>query len=143
MARVSEWHGELARIMESPIVGNGFGASFRFFDVLTYAHQWYPFSHNSYLFILFKTGLIGGILFFGALLGFVLKGFRLLREPMLDARARMLLRAVMASILVQLFGAFTGPTFCSKTPMVWLGLCWGFLLATEKRLGREDSQSLT
>ncbi|MGH2638585.1 MAG: O-antigen ligase family protein, partial [Rhabdochlamydiaceae bacterium] len=130
--RFSEWRGEWHAITQSPILGHGFGASFRSFDIVHYYHVWLSFSHNSYLYIIFKTGFIGGILFLIPTAIILYKGLRLVRSPHLSSRARMVLRAVVASTIVILFGAFTGPTFDSKTAIAWLALGWGYILSADR-----------
>src|SRR5438093_933052 len=64
--RYSEWKSAWLGTLHAPILGNGFGSSFRYYQIISGFHQWSGYSHSSYLYILFKTGFIGGLLFFGA-----------------------------------------------------------------------------
>ncbi len=130
--RFSEWKGEWHAITQSPILGHGFGATFRSFDIVHLYHVWLAFSHNSYLYIVFKTGFIGGALLLIPSAMIFYKGLRLVRSPKLSKRAKMVLRTVVASTAIILLGAFTGPTFDSKTAISWLALGWGYIFAVER-----------
>jgi O-antigen ligase len=136
--RYSEWHGVISAIWHSPILGHGFGSSFRYFNVLGRYHVIEGFTHNSYLFLLFKTGIIGAILFMASYMAFVFKGFRLLRRVELSDRHRILLRASLVYLCVFLIFAYVEPALDSKTDLIWIGLIWGYILALEKSLRKID-----
>ena len=132
LSRISEWKSEWHYIVGSPVFGYGFGASFRFYNILEHSHSWMPFSHNSYLYIIFKTGFVGGFLFIISMVALLYKGFHLIQSPELSPRSRIVIRACVAFISLVLFGAFTGPTFDSKTNIAWLAFAWGYILAVER-----------
>lgn len=132
--RLAEWQGIWGSIKESPIIGHGFGSKFRFFETVFLYHVWQPFSHSSYLYIFFKTGFVGGMLFFSAFILLSLKGLKLLRNPLLTSRETIVVRASCAFLIIMLFSAYMGPVFDSKADMTWLGLVWGYFLAVNSRV---------
>ena len=125
--------------MLSPILGNGFGARFRTFNIIGYFHQWSGFSHNSYLYIAFKTGIVGALLLCIAIFHYFLKWFRLERTYSDTPRSRIALRACVAFLVLVFLGAFIGPTFDSKTDLVWVGLVWGYFLAVDRNASVEPT----
>ncbi len=141
--RFAEWKGEWLGIQDSPIIGHGFGSQFRFFDIIQHHHHWSPFSHSSYLYIVYKTGFPGGLLFFAAFALFMIKGYRLARSRSLAPRTLITIRAGFGFMIIILFCAYLGPVFDTKTDMVWLGLVWGYFLAVERseRLSKSSSVS--
>jgi O-antigen ligase len=132
--RYVEWKYEWQDILRSPILGYGFGGQFRTFSIIRFAHSWMTFSHSSYLYIIFKTGFIGGALFFGAYVSFLIKGFRLLRSDRLTQRTRIILRASMGYLIGMLIYAYAAPVLDSKTDLIWVGLIWGYLLVLGKHV---------
>jgi O-antigen ligase len=131
--RYTEWRDEWHAILQSPILGHGFGTQFRTFDLVFHLNSWMSFSHSGYLYIVYKTGFFGALLFFAAYLTFMVKGFSLARERHFSPRTRVVLRASFAFLLIVLAQAYLGPVFDSKTSMIWLGLVWGYYLALEKQ----------
>ncbi len=71
-ARFVESQAILERSLWSPVVGNGVGARFTFYDVLSKVTVTTPYSHDGYLFLLFKVGIIGTGMFI-VWLGWVLR----------------------------------------------------------------------
>jgi O-antigen ligase len=132
--RYTEWRDEGHAILQSPILGHGFGTSFRTYDIVFNIHSWISFSHSSYLYIIFKTGFLGALLFFGAYFTFMYKGLKLARAKGFTPRSRLVLRACFAFLIIVLFQAYLGPVLDSKTSMIWVGLVWGYYLALEKQV---------
>ncbi|HET6401685.1 MAG TPA: O-antigen ligase family protein [Candidatus Kapabacteria bacterium] len=132
--RFAEWSGEWLAIKQSPILGHGFGGSFRIFDIGSGYHTWMSFSHSSYLYIIFKTGLIGALLFFVPFFTFLYKGFRLAGNKSLSERSRIVARGCFGCLIFLLFAAFLGPVFDSKTDLMWVGFIWGYFLALERQI---------
>ena len=132
--KFAEWSGELHAIWQSPILGHGFGASFRIFDIVEHVNVWLSFSHSSYLYIIFKTGIVGAILFFIPFFTFLYKGFKLARLKSLPTRSRIVARGCFGCLIILLFSAYLGPVFDSKTDLMWVGLIWGYFLALERQI---------
>jgi O-antigen ligase len=68
--RFGEWSAAWERILQSPIIGHGFGVKFYFFDLTREVTTVKSHIHNTYLGILYRHGLIGLVLF----LGFYIRG---------------------------------------------------------------------
>ncbi len=137
--RYVEWHYEWQAILRSPIFGHGFGAQFRTFDMIRGFNSWMTFSHSSYLYMIFKTGFVGAILFFAAYFSFLAKGFRLIKLKNLSPRARVITRAILGYLIIILFSALTEPELDSKTDLIWVGLMWGYFLALESHSRSSES----
>ncbi len=139
--RYAEYHDVWQAIQRSPLFGYGFGAKFRTFQIIDHIHQWASFTHNSYLYLAFKIGIPFALLFWGAYLFFLYEGFKLMRLNKITASARILLRACVGFLILFLIFAFNAPILDSKTDMVWIGLIWGYFLALEQKL-RKDNDAL-
>ena len=140
LEKFSEWTAETHAITRSPILGHGFGAYFRFFSTIVHYHIYQNFSHNSYLYTIFKTGFVGAVLFFIPFFGSLYKSFRLARKGEVPTRSRILLLGCFGCLIIALFSAYVGPVlFDSKTDLMWIGLIWGYLLAVEKQLQSSTS----
>jgi O-antigen ligase len=132
LQRYTEWGYEWNAIKESPILGHGFGSQFKVYNMIEHFHSWMGFSHSSYLYLVFKTGFLGALLFLGAFFVFLYKGFKLLKSPTLIDPARSIVRACVTYMIVILIYAYAGPIFDSKTDLIWIGLIWGYFLALER-----------
>lgn len=135
LSRFAEWKGEWQSILHSPIIGHGFGSEFRFLqNVPATFHTWVGFSHNSYLYLIFKTGFLGALLFLYCYVWFISKGFQLSLNKHLTERDRMITRTGIGFLLISLFEAYMGPAFDSKAAMISVGLVWGYFLALDYRM---------
>jgi O-antigen ligase len=132
--RYTEWKYEWQDILQSPILGHGFGTKFRIYDIVRHVHYWMPFSHNGLLYMIYKTGFIGAGLFFAAYFSFVLKGFRLLKSEYLSTRTRIQLRAAIGFLVAMLIYSYSAPVLDSKTDLIWVGLIVGYFLMIERHL---------
>ncbi len=130
--RYVEWKSEWHDILQSPILGHGFGAKFRIFDIVRQVHYWMPFSHNGFLYMSFKTGFIGAFLFFGAYITFMIKGFQLLKLSTLSFRTRIMLRSGVGFLMVLFLNTYTEPVLDSKSDLIWVGIIIGYLLVIER-----------
>lgn len=60
--RVEEWKSVMKWIIINPIVGYGYGAVFSFHDILIHTQNNTSYSHNLYLYLLHKSGVVGLII---------------------------------------------------------------------------------
>ena len=132
--RYAEWRDEWNGILKSPILGHGFGTQFRTFNIIDKVHLWMGFSHNSYIYLIFKTGFIGGLLFIIANGWFLYKSFQLARSPQLSIFSRTLVRAVSGFLVAILIGAYVGPAFDRKSVLIWMGISAGVILACDRKI---------
>jgi hypothetical protein len=118
-------------IANSPLVGYGYGSQFQTFDwLLGYSYNT-GFSHNGFYFVAFKTGLIGFSLIFTAYIWFMVKAFKITRDLSESFRTRAIASVVFCYLACQLIANSTLNIFGERKVMIWVGLCWGFLLSKE------------
>src|SRR5439155_10708520 len=117
----------------SPLFGYGFGTQFRAYNIIAHFHTWMGFSHNSYLYIIFKSGLVGGFLFIVSTLIFLVMGLQVVRSTRLSVQSRAVARICLAFLVVFLIGAYIGPAFDSKTGVSLMGLTWGAIITLHRK----------
>lgn len=119
--RVAEWKALITEIMNSPVIGHGFGSSFVFHDIIIHQQNQADFSHNYYLYILFKTGIIGFIIYFSFYLVLIIKSFRLYKYS-----DNQLYKAFGISsfslLIVMLIVSNTSPLLIDKAPSLIMSL---------------------
>jgi len=140
--RYAEYHDVWQTILHSPLFGYGFGARFRTFEIIRHFHKLVGFTHNSYLYLAFKIGIPGMLLFFLAFFIFLYKGFKLTRSDKLTPTSRIIVRASVAFMILYLIYAFNAPILDSKTDMVWIGIIYGYFLALEQKLRKDNDAKL-
>lgn len=125
--RIAESLAVVDAIINSPILGHGFGSSFRYHDFFkqsTY-ETWY--SHNGYLFLLFKVGLIGVAAFIGFYGIIVTRGYRLARSvPAGDWRCPFV-HGTWAILVSMMVVTLTSNVFIEKEPLLLISLGAAFL----------------
>jgi len=75
-ARFVESQAILGSILSSPVLGNGYGSVFSFYNILTRTTMTTVYAHNGYLFLLFKVGIVGTGLMLGYCLSVVTTAWR-------------------------------------------------------------------
>jgi O-antigen ligase len=133
LSRYVEWGYLWDAIKESPLLGHGFGAQFHMYDILLQQHSWMSFSHSSYLYLLFKSGIVGAMLFFYAFTAFIVLGVRLSRNRSLPDGARAVVRAGLGMMIAFLLDAYAAPDLDSKLDLIWIGLIWGYFLVLSRK----------
>jgi O-antigen ligase len=139
--RYAEWRDTWRAIMQRPILGYGFGSSFRHLSVIAGYHHWQSFTHNSYLYYCFKTGFLGAALFFALYTRFLAKGFKIMRSPKLTNQQRILVRTSVAFMVLLLIASYTDTYLEHRPALVWTGLIWGYLLKLEPHRGVTEYHS--
>jgi O-antigen ligase len=139
--RYAEWRETWSAITQSPIIGYGFGAQLRHFSVIVKIHRFQAFTHDSYLYFLFKTGFVGATLFFGVFLLFLFKGLRLARSAQIGEFHRAIIRASTAFLIVLLIGSYTDTYLEHRPALVWTGLIWGYFLALEQKFQKNNDNN--
>jgi len=104
--RFYEWRTVGDRILESPIVGHGFGVKFDFYSLLFHITERRTFVHSTYIGLLYRHGIIGLGLVLFVVAGSCLSGIRLARQATNDLSRSTLLVAV-ASISALALAATT------------------------------------
>jgi tetratricopeptide (TPR) repeat protein len=125
---------------DHPIVGAGYGA-FRVYSLEAMAKEWYEqqnersekmlvpgYAHNEYLQVLAELGIIGGILFFGLLLGvYALAIWLAARHP--DPRWATISLGIIAGFTAFLFQNTIGITFRQTGAVTFFWLWLAVLIA--------------
>lgn len=122
--RLVESQAVIGKVEASPVIGYGLGALFSFFDVIHHMtiETWYI--HNAYLFLLFKFGAIGFLLFLSMYLKRVSTLFKLWRRTQ-NTPDNPLVSAILLIPLMMLFISVTSPQFDDRGSLLILAIVWG------------------
>jgi len=125
-ARMVEAKTLLSWILPNPMIGYGLGAEFHFFETLRHITVQRWFSHNSYLHILFKLGIVGLTAFLYINAAFFRRGYVLLKSQ-LDKYSKALVLGILCIILLNLLMGFTEPQFLGRHSVVVISFAWGII----------------
>ncbi len=124
--RIAESVAIIDAILRSPLLGSGYGTSFRYFNLIygTTSETWY--SHNGYLFLIFKVGLVGATAFLGFYAIIMWRGLRLaLFSPHGSSRA--FVHAAWAVLISMLVVTVTSNVFIEREALLLICLAAAFL----------------
>jgi len=138
VGRYIEWRHIWSAIQESPIIGYGVGSTYHTYNWFGGYFYDSGYTHNGYLGVLQRGGIIGFILLFSAYLGFIKKGWGLMRSKLLSGTDRALLRAGVAILVLLLIAMNTANLFSHRDILMYIGLIWGYILYLSKSL-RSDA----
>ena len=98
--RFYEWRTVWEYILESPLVGHGFGVPYRFYNVIYHITESKTFVHNTYIGLLYRHGLIGLLLVLAVLGGAFVRGVYLVRRlsDRLDRSTALMALASLAAL---------------------------------------------
>lgn len=139
--RYVEWRVLLKFIMNSPITGYGYGAEFFDYNWLSGTSYWTGYTHNGYLGLLLKGGIIGFIFLSIAYGMLIYKGVKLARNIVLDAYYRALARAGVVYLIGILFITMTLNALADRDQIFWAAVVWGYFLLCEKHLKKIKAKS--
>ena len=140
--RYVEWRYALHHIVDSPIAGFGFGASFADYDWLRGFARQTPYIHNAGLTIMLKTGVIGVILISIPCIGYFLKGMKYFKGKFLDVREKAFLRAGIGLMLFALILGYTTPVFIERDESLYIALFWCFIIGIEHKITERQKFSM-
>jgi O-antigen ligase len=118
--RLVESREAIKKILEQPIIGYGVGSEFARFNIIDHATTVTLYMHNGYLFLLYKTGIIGFIPYMAFLLIVIWTGIRLSFDAALDDVQRGLVRAFAAILPAMLVVNTTSNVFIQKQALLVL-----------------------
>ncbi len=121
------------RIRVNPILGYGTAAPFHFFDLTFDATRRDPFTHNAYLGLWFKYGLVGLGLMLFFWVQVIRTGFQLLRQPHTPAFLRSLGLAVIVCLSAEALVANTSTPFLITDGNLVFALLGGLVMGTAAR----------
>ena len=138
--RYIEWRGVIKAFLSSPIIGLGFGG--RFFDYawISSFSGFKTYTHNGYLNILFKTGIVGFIFFTIAYVSLIIQGIKLSRNKYLNPEHRAFARAGTVFLISLLSINITLNFLAGRDAMLWGGLVFGYFLLCEKRISKTKKE---
>ncbi len=139
--RYIEWGMLWDNIIKSPILGYGYGAQYRVFDAIRMKTIMDGYSHSAFLYILFKSGIIGFFFIMGAYLLYFIKGVRLARRPEIRPYELAIVRACLGFQISVMVANSTLNIFGVKSGLAWLAITWGYFLALDKKLGSTTAES--
>ena len=131
--RYIEWRIIWEYIRANIIVGYGYGAEYLDYIWITGTHIWFGYSHNSILFLLFKSGIIGFIFLATAYIGISWKAWKLSKNTQLPDRDRALLVGCICYLIALLFYGQTVNTLGQRDQLLWASVCFGYILIIERK----------
>lgn len=137
-SRLSESAVVLNHFRSSPILGYGMGAEYTFFNPITDFNPTTWYIHNGYLFMLYKFGLVGTVLY----LTFFLRMLGLVRREAyrsIDAKTRILLLSFFCVIVSMMIVNLTSPQFYDRVAILVLVVIWGVSAGISERNERSES----
>lgn len=139
--RYVEWGRLWNTIIQNPIVGFGYGAHFHSFNIILGWHELMGYSHNGFLLVFFKSGLVGLLLFSVAYFGFIVKGFQLVRSKFLTAGERAALRATISYLIATAITTLTVNAFNDRIQALWIAVSWGAIMYFTRRVRQAQAAS--
>jgi O-antigen ligase len=115
-------------IMRNPIIGAGLGAEYSYYHLLRSSTQKTLFVHNGYLYLWFKLGIFGLLVFLGTFLAKISQGVRIIRERNVLFRNPFVL-ASTAILIAMLQVSFTSPQFYARDSVLIICICWATIAA--------------
>jgi O-antigen ligase len=101
--RIAESETVLNLVKSSPLVGYGYGAWFHHFNIISRTTEILQYIHNTYVFLLFKVGVFGLLLFGAYCLSILKEGFRLSRTEEVSTLRLAMIRAGLGILVGYLF----------------------------------------
>jgi O-antigen ligase len=136
--RYVEWRGVIKGFLSSPIAGIGFGGRYFSYAWVAGFSAFVTYTHNGYLYVLLKTGIIGFIFFSIAYIGLVYQGIRLSRNDFLKPEQRALVRAGTVFLISLLSINITANFLVGRDAMLWAGIVFGYFLVCKKYLTSKE-----
>lgn len=131
--RYIEWNSVWETIRQAPIIGYGYGATYFDYNwILGYSYH-YGFTHNGYLYLMLKSGIVGGIILSIGYVLFIIKGLRYSLLKNVDAFHRALFRAGVAFLIGLLFTNITLNALAQRDAVFWISVIWGYFLYIDQK----------
>ena len=129
--RYVEWESLWKYITASPLVGYGFGGKYNAYNWLLGFTMYTGYSHNGYLSILFKSGIVGFTLLMIPFFGFLVKGVKYALNKNIPERQRAYLRAGVALMLNIMLLGYTGNIFFQREMSMYIAFFWCYCMQIE------------
>lgn len=116
--RFEIWTRALELFFEKPIIGY-------LFESFSSFHEFHDTPHSQYIEVLFKTGVIGFLLYFGYLF-YIAISIHMMRHRVSDKGERAALNTILGAILILLIGAATQPNISYSVSGSWVFVLLSF-----------------
>ena len=138
--RYIEWRYVIQQILSTPIGGIGFGGQYKLYGWIGgYTIDSY-YTHNGFLGILLKSGIVGFILIFTVHIKFFIMGVKLSVERILNDKEKALVRTGLFVIILITFHMFTMNPFMQREILWYLGLVWSYFIYLEHKVNTYPSE---
>lgn len=131
--RYIEWRYVLRQILETPILGVGFGGKYSLYSWIpgfTFASG---YSHNGVMVILLKGGIVGFLLFATTYVWCIFIGVRLSLSDRLSKLDSTLVRVGLVTIFYISIESLTSGLILHREMLFYLAFIWSFFFVTERR----------
>jgi O-antigen ligase len=130
-------------ILKSPILGHGLGSSIHYFSLLNEltVESWYL--HNGYLFLLFKVGFFGTLLFLGFYGSVLLRGLKAARATKGNSELSPVLRGTWAALASFVIVTITSNVFIERESLLLISLGSAFLMNMHDEHQGYDARTFT
>jgi O-antigen ligase len=129
--RFVEWRYVIDAIKDSPITGYGLGSKYHSYNWLTGFAIDYEYTHNGYLAVVLKAGIVGAILLAIPALGYFLRAIRLFSGTLLTSTERAYLRAGIVVMVFIAISGITANTLFQRELSLYIALFWCFCMHLE------------
>ena len=136
--RYIEWNGLVHYVKDLPLTGGGFGATFKNYNWLLGITGQAHYTHSAYLGVVLKAGIVGFILLFISIVGYMIKGIKFLRDKRLTSTERAYIRAGIATMLYTAVIGYTGNVFYQREMMMYIAFYWCYCIGIEYKLKQLD-----
>jgi O-antigen ligase len=127
--RVAESEVVWKLISRNPIAGAGLGSEISYFHLLRQSTQHTYYMHNAYLYLWFKLGLIGLVVFLTAFVSKIKAGYTWLKTCGDDTR-RVPVMAALAILVAMMEITITSPQFYARDSILIIVLCWATIASS-------------
>ncbi|MBM4168829.1 MAG: O-antigen ligase family protein [Ignavibacteria bacterium] len=123
-------------ILKNPLIGYGLGAKYSYYHLLRTVTHDTEYVHNAYLYLWFKLGLPGLVIFLVMYLSKIRDGLRVAWTNQVDKSLRPFLVAAVAILVAMLQISVTSPQFYARDSILIITICWATISAAQVRDGR-------
>jgi putative inorganic carbon (hco3(-)) transporter len=133
--RVAESRAVWDLISKNPIAGAGLGSEISFFHLMRRSTQHTYYMHNAYLYLWFKFGIVGLVVFLTSFGAKIRQGILWLRNVGNEVQRASLMAAV--AILVAILEiTVTSPQFYARDSILIITLCWALIGSSAPEKGQ-------
>lgn len=133
--RIAEWKSLIKWIEVNPIVGYGFGSKFYFHDILKHEISNVYYSHNLYLYLIFKTGIVGLFIFMTFYFSVIIRGIKLIcrLEGSMD---KSIIIGLTSLLIVNLLVSISSPQLIQKDSNLVVAISVLFIQLTDLKFSK-------